>query len=314
MQSSGDPHYREWFAKVKSAWLFLDANGRRTPTGKQSDLPPYADYGAEAEYTLLDEEIHAKFDNDTRHHAYSTMNAEQILGKLDPKTGAFVSEGQYRADLRATDEYDQRLKHVGDAYHSVEFAAASLARRGSLYDSMRSALYLCVGPRFTSNLIPTRLNGIIQQMSAAGLPSIAPTILSGWVNKRAREMEGSDQVMVRYYAQAVQLAQVYDVPTPAVTRAITRLGILSDPATELGEGPHPCAPDRPNGVPDRSKQCGIAPYHDATADPTDATGTRKLVNVAPYTPGLYVRLHVALPGVLPGNGLAPPRPPDPSSL
>lgn len=314
-KSAGDTAYHTWFSNTKTAWDFLNAHANTTKDGKESDLPPYTDYGAEAEYTLLDEEIHEKFDNDTGHHKYSTMNAEQILGKLDQKTGQFVTDGAYKADVKTADEYDLKLKHVTDTYHSLEFLPASLARRGSLYDSLRTALYACAGKQFNSTLIPPQFKGILQQMRNSGrddlvdkADALEAMVKDGWKNKRGREMEGSDQVMVRYYAQAVALAKTYNVRSPAVTRAIARLAFFSDSGTELGEGPHACVPPMMSngqiGQPDPSKQCGLAPYVNSTIDPTDKTGSRRLT----YTPGMYLQMRPGLPAVMPENGVAAPLP------
>ncbi len=309
-KSAGDIGYHAWFKSTIDAWKFLDMHASTGKDGKESDLPPYTDYGAEAEFTLLDEEIHDKFDNDTGHHKYSTMTAEQILGKIDQKTGKFLTDGAYRIDVKTADDYDLKLKHVTDTYHSLEFVPASLARRGSLYDSLRTGLYACAGKEFNDHLIPPQFKTVLTQMRNSGrddlvdqADKLTDMVKDGWKNKRGREMEGSDQVMVRYYSQAVHLARTYNVRSPSVTRAIGRLAFFSDSATELGEGPHGCQPPAPN-APAPSTQCGISPYVNATIDPTDKSGARKLS----YTPGMYLQMRPGLPAVLPENGSAAPLP------
>lgn len=267
-----DPAYREWFKKTVTAWQYLNAQPSNGGV-KPSDLPPYADYGAEAEYTLLDEEIRAEFDNETGHHQYSTMNVEQIMGKVDPHTGMFVSRGAYAADLRVAEEYDRKLEHVVSTYHSLEFVPAALARIGSLYDAMRSALFACNGPSFAAHILP-----------AAGpmTTALKSTISSQWESHRKQEMEAADEAMTRRYAKAIQLSWTYDVQNVEVARAVRRLAYFETAASGLGIGPYACT--APYGAPSSTRQCGLAAYLSNTTPP----GQRLL-----YSPLMYVRMQTA---------------------
>jgi tetratricopeptide (TPR) repeat protein len=319
-KSAGDTGYHQWFTNTIAAWQFLNLHASTTAAGKESDQQPYTDYGAEAEYTLLDEEIHDKFDNATGHHKYSSMNSEQILGKIDTKTGQFVSTGAYKADVAVADSYDVKLKHIVETYHSLEFNPAALARSGTLYDNLRSALYVCAGSAFNATLIPPQFKAILTQMRNSGrddlvdkADQLTDMVKDGWKNKRGREMEAADEVMVRNYAKAIQLARTYNTKHPAVTNAIARLAFFTDSGTELGEGPKTCIPPPKGAPPDPpgtgtgpGHMCGMAAYVNNTGDPTDTAKppTRKLS----YTPLMYLQMRPGLPAVLPENGAAIPLP------
>jgi hypothetical protein len=307
-QSAGDPAYHSWFSNTIEAWRFLDAHASTGKDGKESEMPPFTDYGAEAEFTLLDEEIREKFDYETGHSRYVTFSAADIFG-LDTKTGKKVKDGKYDVDAKLADAYDVKLKHVVDTYRSLEFVPAALARRGSLYDTLRTGLYACAGSTF--HLFSTEQENILKAMVNSGRDDlidkadlIKGAVKDGWKYKRGHEMQAADVVMARYYAQAVHLARTYNVRNPAVTRAIARLAFFTDSGTELGEGPKPCYSDDIANPIDKVKQCGIGPFVSGTTDPTDKTGIRKLQ----YSSGMYVQMRPGLPAALPENGAAAPLP------
>ena len=316
-KSGGDVGYHQWFTNTIAAWQFLNAHATTNKDGKESDQQPYTDYGAEAEYTLLDEEIHDKYDGK---HNYSSMNSEQILGKIDQKTGQFVSTGAFKADVATADSYDVKLKHIVETYHSLEFNPASLARSGTLYDSLRTGLYACAGKAFNDHLIPPQFKTILEQMRKSGhddlvdkADQLTDMVKDGWKNKRGREMEAIDEVMVRNYAKAIQLARTYNTKNPTVTNAIARLAFFTDSSTELGEGPKACIPPPKGATADPPGQgtgpghmCGLAAYVNNTGDPTDSAKppTRKLS----YAPQMYLQMRPGLPAVMPENGAALPLP------
>ena len=82
---------------------------------------------AEAEFSLLDQEIREKFDYDTGHHRYKGTTVDVIR--------------DYRADAADAKRYHDRLQRVIDVYISPEWAVAARSRQGSLYDSLRTGMY-----------------------------------------------------------------------------------------------------------------------------------------------------------------------------
>ena len=105
------------------------AGSRRHKDGKSSALgSPEAGMAAEAEFTMLDEEITQKFDYE--------------IGP-PPLQGHAGRGGQRSTRQDAVDakQYYDKLQHVVDAYVSPEWATAAVARQGSLYDSLRTGLY-----------------------------------------------------------------------------------------------------------------------------------------------------------------------------
>ena len=85
------PGYHDWLQEHRQRLDVLASTPKRHGERRSS---PYADYGAEAEFTPLDEEIHDKFDYETGHHKYVDLHAEDIIGKIDPKTGQVHQRGQ----------------------------------------------------------------------------------------------------------------------------------------------------------------------------------------------------------------------------
>ncbi len=279
-QAVGDTGYHGWFKNTLAAWNFYHQQ-----SADDANKLPYADYGAEAEYVPLDEEIHDKFDYDTGHHHYIKYDSEQIMGKVDQKTGKFISEGLYRKDAKVADDYDKKLAHIVDTYKSLEWVPAALARRGSLYDSLRTGLYYCAGAEF--KLIPTKFQKLLNSMRNSGRDALVDQaddleakIKQGWRDKRDSEVDAADQIMVRYYAQAVALSRAYNVRNPGVARAVARLAYFTD---LIGDPK-------------------MATYVSSTNDPTHQGSKLS------YTNQMYVQTRPGLPETLPENGSALPLP------
>jgi tetratricopeptide (TPR) repeat protein len=287
-KAGGDPDYRAWFKNTIAAWDFMKTRGTIGKDGKAEALSaPFVDYGAEAEFTLLDEEIHEKFDYETGHHRYATMSAEEVMGKFDPKTKTFVKTGKYPAAAKEADGYDQRLQKIVATYPSLEFVPAALARQGSLYDSLRTGLDSAGGSQF--KLFTPQQEKLLKTMEQSGndalidqAAEIKGAVKQGWRDKREQEINANDEILVRRYAQAVKLAQTYNVRTAWVTRAVARLAYLTD---IIGN--------------QKMRQ-----YVTSTTDPTDPSKVRKLS----YTDNMYVQMRPGLPATPALTGVAAPLP------
>jgi hypothetical protein len=256
-RAAGDAGARVWLANTVAAWKQL-----KQP---EAGLAPYADYGAEAELALIDEELRATFGDDTG-HPYVTMSVEEV-GKA------------YERDARIADAYDKRLEHVVRTYASPTFVTAAIARRASIYDSLRSRLYECGGSKF--KVLSPKLEQLLRQMRSSGnaklvnqADEIEDAAKEGWHRKRDGEIDANDAIMIRHYAQADALAKHYNVASPEVARARRRLAHFTD---LIGEA---------------KMQAWVT----ATTDPTDPG--RKLV----YSEGLFVRSRPGLSAFPPMGG------------
>jgi hypothetical protein len=215
------------------------------------------------------------------------MATDEIMGKVDQKTGKFIQTGKYQADAKEADKYDQQLQHIVATYPSLEFVPAAIARQGSLYDSLRTGLYYCAGSGF--KIIPPKFQTILNQMRNSGrddlvdqADNIEAAIKQGWRDKRDQEINANDEIMVRRYAQAHALAKAYNVKTPSVTRALGRLAYFTD---IIGDA--------------KMRQ-----YVTGTTDPTDPAKTRKLT----YSDGMYVQARPGLTALPALSGVAQPAP------
>ena len=64
--SEGD--YRTWLKNTVTAWENYRSRAPVNKEGKsEAQLPPYVDYAAEAEFTLLEEDIRGRYDSPERH-------------------------------------------------------------------------------------------------------------------------------------------------------------------------------------------------------------------------------------------------------
>lgn len=282
MKVGGDPAYRTWFKSTIQAWEALKATPP-APNAKNEALgPPYADYAAEADFTLLDEQIRAAYDTDARHKY--TGSVDDVLGELDlqKKTS---KDGKYQNNAKEADKWDKELDRITKTYPSVEWVPTAIARRGELYDRLRTGLYNAVPPAikfFTpaqENLLRTMRNsGRDDLMDKADELDTAKR--EYWRNKKEKELGGADEVMVRHYATAIALARKYNVRNTQMQKAVGRMAYFTD---IIGDAK-------------------LKDYVTKTKDPNEPS--RQL----DYKDGQYVQTRPGLTGVPASNGSSVPLP------
>jgi hypothetical protein len=236
MQSANDPAFRNWFKTTIADWEYFKVHAvtMAGANGKQIQITagdaPYSDYGAEADFTLVDEDVRAGFDYATGHHHYAnTSTVGDVLKDVDKDLGD--AEKKWRPPL----------EHVATQYGSFEWAAAATARIGSLYDSIRSGLDLVVPKYFTpqQDALLAKLQKIADQLNAAGqgakadqvqqqIDDTKDQVRSKWREQKDKYLEVCNQKMVGKYATAAMIARKYNVKNSAVQAAVARLAFLTD--------------------------------------------------------------------------------------
>jgi hypothetical protein len=231
-QSAGDPGYHQWFKTTVDAWKTMRDKGPTGKDGKKEALAfPYPDYAAEADFTLLDEEIKQKYEAPDKHKYVGTV--DDILGTYDAKTKALIKKGKYLNNADEAQKWDQKLEELARTYPSVEWVPAIIARQGTLFDTLRNGLYFIDNK--TLKLFTPQQENILKQMENSGRDNLMDQAAELrtqkkelWRDKRDREIAASDEIMVRRYATALRLAQQYNVRNPYVARAGARLAYYTD--------------------------------------------------------------------------------------
>ena len=156
---------------------------------------------------------------------------------------------------------------------------AAIARQGSLYDSLRTALYDVRPPAL--KMFDKKTEALLLRAENSDSPELqeqADTVRmrveTAWREARERELDSADQVMVDRYGNAIALARRYNIGNPAVVKAIQRLAFFTD---VIGE----------------------AKLEQYTAR----------VPALEYTPGLFLRLRPGLLGTAPSQMSGPAAPP-----
>ncbi len=288
MQAAGDPAYRTWFKTTIADWeYFRGHTASMNSAGKQSQIAandaPYSDYGAEAEFTLVDEEIRGAFDYSTGHHHYAG-NAPDIVKQLDKDLG------------EAEKTWRPKLEHVAVTYGSFEWAAAATARIGSLYDSIRTGLDLVVPNYFTpqQEALLKKLQKVADQLSAAGqndkadqiqqqIDDTRDAVRTKWRSTKDQYMELCTKQAVGKYTTSALIARKYNVKDQAVTSAVARLAYFTD---YLGD-------DKMKG------------YVEGTTDPLDPNSHLVYVN------GEFLQWRSGVVATPPPNGQPAPLPASP---
>ncbi len=285
-KSVGDGGYHQWLKTTISEWQLLDTAPAGKDGKKTSQQAPYVDYPAEAELTALDEEMKEKFDYDTGHHHYAG-SVEEIIGKYDPKSGRNISKGKYQTDAEEANKYDLALDHVIRTYQSLDWVPAAFARRGTVWDSLRTGLYNTVPPAlkyFTAaqDKQLKMLEDSGRDDLAAKADDIRSSVKEAWRSKKETELNGSDTLMVRYFAMSVAYARKFNIRNPFVARAINRLAYYTD---IIGDAK-------------------MREYVTGTIDPTDPAKQAHLS----YTDGMYVQQRPGLTAVPPADANEEPVP------
>jgi hypothetical protein len=234
MQSANDPAFRTWMRTAIADWEYFKTHPSTTttPDGKQAQIQasdaPYSDYGGEADFTLVDEQVRASFDYSTGHHHYAGTVGD-VLKSVDKDLG----------DAEKT--WRPQLEQVATRYGSFEWAAAATARIGSLYDSIRTGLDLVVPKYFTpqQEALLKKLQKIADQLNAAGqsdkadkvqqqIDDTKDQVRAKWREQKDKYLEVCNQKMVSRYVTAALIARKYDVKNAAVQNAVARLAFFSD--------------------------------------------------------------------------------------
>jgi hypothetical protein len=174
---------------------------------------------AEADYTLLDQEISKKFDYETGHHRYKGTTVEVI--------------SQYRKDAVEAKQWFDKLQGIVDGYLSPEYTPVAIARQGSLYDSLRTGLYNTRAPAL--KMIDKKLEDLLKRAEESGIPELQEkadekriAIQDAWRKARDQELDSADRILVDRYSSSIVLSRRYSVSSPTVTRAIRRLAFVGD--------------------------------------------------------------------------------------
>ena len=289
MQSADNPAFRNWFKTTIADWDFMNAHPVTTtgPDGKPSQIgantAPFSDYGGEADYTLVDEQVKEKFDYSSGHHHYTGTTADVIK--------------QVDKDLGEADKiWKPQLTTVASKYGSFEWAAAATARIGSLYDSIRTGLDLVVPKYFDAKqqALLDKLQKIADQLNAANqsdkadqvqqqIDDTKDQVRAKWRSTKDQYLEVCNQQMIGKYVTAALIARKYNVKDTAVQNAVSRLAFFTD---FLGN-------DKMKG------------YVEQTPDPLEPSS--KLV----YVDGEFLQWRSGVVATPPANGQPAPLPASP---
>jgi hypothetical protein len=215
--NSGDTN-KWWQATVDS----FDAYKKVAPQkdGKNSALgSPEANMAAQAEYTMLDQQIEKSFDYETGHHHYKGTPVKVIEA--------------YRKDATDAKKWYDKLQSVIDKYVSPEWSTVAIARQGTLYDSLRTGLYNVRPPELV--MFDAKQEAMLKKAENSDNPdlqekadAIRVKVAQAWRDTRDKELNSADEIMIDRYGNAVVLSRRYNVSNPGVTHALRRLAFFTD--------------------------------------------------------------------------------------
>jgi tetratricopeptide (TPR) repeat protein len=231
LQAANDPGYRNWFKTTITDWESFRSHPASTPDGKgqiQATDAPYSDYGGEADFTLVDEQVRSSFDYATGHHHY-TGTVGDVIKQVDKDLG------------EAEKTWRPQLETVATRYGSFQWASAATARIGTLYDSIRTGLDLVAPKYFTAEQQAKldKLQKIADQLNAANQSGQADKVQQAiddtkdavrgkWRERKDQYLEVCNQKLVGKYVTAALIARKYNVKDASVQNAVSRLAFFTD--------------------------------------------------------------------------------------
>jgi hypothetical protein len=253
---------RTWSKTTVSDWEFFAAHPgtRASGTPVTAKDAPYADYGAEADFSLVDADLAREFDRETGHQRYSGTVSD-VRKKID---AALDQIGK---------KWRPALEHVS-AYGSGAWKSAAVARSGSLYESVAAGLEATT-PQLASPDVQqklTKLRATADKLAASGassqadevrqhLDEVESNMKDSWRQAKDGYLDALYQQAVGRYAQAVRLADSVSAKSTWLATASTRLSAFTD---KLGEAK-------------------MKAYVESTPDPLDAS------KMLTYASGQYKR-------------------------
>jgi hypothetical protein len=218
--AAGSGEEARWWQETESAFDLYRQTAPANPDGTSAALgSKEAAFAAEAAFRLVDAQVKQGFAYDSGTARFRGTPQEVLM--------------QYRDAAKEAKSWFDRLTRVVDNYASPEWGTAAIARQGTLYDSLRSALYNTRPPDLV--MFDEKTEAILRraeesdnldlQEKADALRVRAETT---WQDTREQEIAAADQVMVDRYARAIFMAKKYNETNPAILRAIGRLAFFTE--------------------------------------------------------------------------------------
>lgn len=211
---------RGWWEQTMAAFDRYRQSAPAAEDGTNSAVGSrQATMAAEGAFTLLDQELRTKFDYETGHHRFKGT-PQQVIAS-------------YQAAAQEAKGWFDKLKAQLEYYGSPEWGTAAVARQGSLYDSLRSALYNVRAPEL--QMFDKKTEQILKRAEESDnlelqekADALRIRVEDAWRDARDRELAGADAIMVDRYSSAMTMARRYNISNPAVVRAIQRLAFFTE--------------------------------------------------------------------------------------
>jgi tetratricopeptide (TPR) repeat protein len=280
MRAGNDAHLAAWLRTTVADWDYFDAHSQTARETARATDAPFADWGAQADFELVDRELRSGFDT--------------AAGRPRYRGTVLDVSKQVDADLDAVNKkWKGMLDRVAQRYDSFEWATAATAREGSLYDTIRTGLDLVSPVYFTpqQTALFDKLNALANRLAAAGNVGTASSIQQkvadmqqqvrdAWRVRKDAYFAQCNQPMIRLYATAVVAARKNDLSDSTVHDALSRLAYYTG---YLGDDV-------------------MKPLVEATRDPTDAS------RMLAYTDGMFLRWRPGIAATPPPSGQPAPLP------
>ncbi len=246
-QTAGDPGYRNWLHTTVSDWEYFknnpatvaSADGKTKGSVTAADSP-FVSYAGEADYTLLDEKVHADWDYATGHHRYkgTVVDVKKAVDK----------------DLDELKKWQADLLRVTTTYKGSPASVSALARIGTLYDSVRMGLDLAA-PSYVSAETSAKLakfQKMADLLDSGKLPEATcqaqfkvscadvadkiqqaiddtkDELRTAWRTSKETYLKQITQQMVNDYAGAAVLARKANLKDTTFQNGVARLAYFTD--------------------------------------------------------------------------------------
>jgi hypothetical protein len=226
--------FRDWYKKTVDAFTAYRIANKDALGTRESD------YGAEAAYFPVDEEIARDWDTPVggKPRLVYEGTADVVQKKLDE-------------DAKKRDALATKLEDIIKGYASPKWVPVLYAREGSLFDTQRTALAKAkvqvLDPKSDALIksIESKAQKVLDnpkateedQAQAQALmekaAGIRDNVNAKWKERRAQYYATMEQPMIDRYARAYVRGKQFEVKDPWITKAVQRLAYYTDQLLDI---------------------------------------------------------------------------------
>jgi tetratricopeptide (TPR) repeat protein len=234
-KEAGDQGFRDWYKKTMATFKVQHDATKKADGSSATDGSQLADFGAEADYFFINEQIEKEWDQAGISYNGS---ADDVMKKVDK-------------DVEKREKFFVELERVRALYNSRRYLPVILAREGTLYDQHRQALVKgkvqAIDPAKEKQIVDLeeKCRKILEDDSSSEkaketcqtnldkMDVVRKTLAKKWLDAREGYVHDMELRLTQRYAAGYLRGKKFGVKDAIVVKAVQRLAYYTDLLTDL---------------------------------------------------------------------------------